>query len=353
MFIFASCGCFIVGVDAGIGKGLDEQINQQVLQMQAKPLAEKLAKQDLFVEQLIAKAQMGLGEQMGDGEVTDEQVDRLILVYAVAMVQQQPKQAQEMLDMSDEELTNELGEGLMKTFGQMPQQVKEQMWSTLLPKNMKPDDKLFLAARLGHATEAIAAVNNGADVDKQHEQKRTPLMEATLGGHANIVQFLLQRGANAYISEKDGYTPVHGAAFQGRREIMQLLMDHGVDPSDVRRHADGFDPAHRICWAKGTPSPNQDFPGTLEVLIKAGYEAVNLLRTAPCVVRERTDAIRQLVQEYTDEETFEKAFDHFQYPGAYQEELGEKKAKNAKKAKKVKKKAADSFEEASAAHDEL
>ena len=158
-----------------------------------------------------------------------------------------------------------------------------------------------------------------------------------MGGHANIVKFLLQRGANAYISEKDGYTPVHGAAFQGRREIMQLLMDHGVDPSDVRRHADGFDPAHRICWAKGTPSPNQDFPGTLEVLIKAGYEAVNLLRTAPCVVRERTDAIRQLVQEYTDEETFEKAFDHFQYPGAYQEELGEKKAKKAKKAKKGKK----------------
>ncbi|XRB05501.1 hypothetical protein NFJ02_24g54520 [Pycnococcus provasolii] len=69
MFIFASCGCFIVGVDAGIGKGLDEQINQQVLQMQAKPLAEKLAKQDVFVEQLIAKAQMGLGEQMGDGEL--------------------------------------------------------------------------------------------------------------------------------------------------------------------------------------------------------------------------------------------------------------------------------------------
>ena len=115
MFIFASCGCFIVGVDAGIGKGLDEQINQQVLQMQAKPLAEKLAKQDVFVEQLIAKAQMGLGEQMGDGEITDEQVDRLVLVYAVAMVQQQPKQAQEMLDMSDEELANELGEGLMKT----------------------------------------------------------------------------------------------------------------------------------------------------------------------------------------------------------------------------------------------
>ena len=108
------------------------------------------------------------------------------------------------------------------------------------------------------------ALHGGADINAQHpESKQTPLMSATLGGHAKIVKYLLDKGADTTIPEKDGYTPMHGAGFQGRADVAQVLADFKLDPND--RHTDGFDPIHRACWGS-----EERHAETVAVFIAAG-----------------------------------------------------------------------------------
>merc|ERR1712110_825036 len=76
---------------------------------------------------------------------------------------------------------------------------------------------------------------------------QTPLMMSVLGGHPEIVEYLLEAGADPTIPEKDGYTPMPGAGFQGRAEIGKILMKHGVDIHGTK-HKDGYLPFHRACW---------------------------------------------------------------------------------------------------------
>ena len=77
-----------------------------------------------------------------------------------------------------------------------------------------------------------------ADIDYQHPRTgQTPLMSASLGGKAKLIDLLLAHGANPKVPEMDGYTPVHGAGFQGRVEAMRSLVKAGLDFGDV--HIDG------------------------------------------------------------------------------------------------------------------
>ena len=169
--------------------------------------------------------------------------------------------------------------------------------------------------------EALKALEEGADLDRRAPgksgQKRTPLMEATLGGNAGVAEVLLKRGADPHIPEYEGYTPVHGAAFQGRTEVMELLMAAGVDPLGNKMHADGFDPAHRCCFKSGK---SQEHADTLEVLIKHGYDALRLLEKKMCVVRPPGDPVRRVVQDAVGDKEFANAYDTHLYGGAYQQE---------------------------------
>ena len=54
----------------------------------------------------------------------------------------------------------------------------------------------------------------------------TPLHAAAFGGHAAVVEVLLERGADALLRSKSGETPLH-AACRGRRDaVVALLAKH-------------------------------------------------------------------------------------------------------------------------------
>ncbi|MEO2014553.1 MAG: ankyrin repeat domain-containing protein [Fuerstiella sp.] len=63
---------------------------------------------------------------------------------------------------------------------------------------------------------------------RSREGGSTPLSEASLRGHVNIVKFLLENGANVGRTNRDGNTPLHVAAFLCRTEIVKLLIENGA-----------------------------------------------------------------------------------------------------------------------------
>jgi hypothetical protein len=140
------------------------------------------------------------------------------------------------------------------------------------PSSSSPSDvELLEAAFRGHVPGVETALQAG-DANpnaRDPDSGQTALMGATLRGHANVVEYLLNLSSSssdtdvankdgrhrrievvdATIPEKDGYTPAHGAGFQGRADIMRLLSQYGINVMDDY-HADGFVPLHRACWGR-------------------------------------------------------------------------------------------------------
>jgi thiol-disulfide isomerase/thioredoxin len=75
---------------------------------------------------------------------------------------------------------------------------------------------------------------------------QTPLVFASLGGHADAVKMLLNAGADTAIGESGGYTPMHAAAYQGRADVVRALLDAGLDATKL--HSDGLAAFHRACY---------------------------------------------------------------------------------------------------------
>ena len=108
-----------------------------------------------------------------------------------------------------------------------------------------------------------AALAAGADINRPGSGGQTPLMQASLGGQAQSVAYLLSQGADPTLGEKDGYTPLHGAALQGRAEAARLLLNDARVPNVA--HADGFFPVHRACWGR-----EQRHTDTVRVFLESG-----------------------------------------------------------------------------------
>ena len=75
-------------------------------------------------------------------------------------------------------------------------------------------DLLWESVQSGSVEDAEKAISMGAHLNEQRRGKQTPIMAASLGGKAEIIEVLLKAGADTSIPEADGYTPLHGAAFQ-------------------------------------------------------------------------------------------------------------------------------------------
>ena len=89
----------------------------------------------------------------------------------------------------------------------------------------------------GNASEARKLIEKGADLNYVYklvcdgeEESTTPLNEAALGGHANVVSVLIEKGADVNKPEPcDGHSALHMAAQTGRKGIAICLLDHGAD----------------------------------------------------------------------------------------------------------------------------
>ncbi|RJE17605.1 Ankyrin repeat protein [Aspergillus sclerotialis] len=88
---------------------------------------------------------------------------------------------------------------------------------------------LQAASSGGHAKLVQILLDRGADVNAQGGHYGNALQAASSGGHANLVQILLDRGAD--VNAQGGF---HGSALQtaadgGHENIVQMLLDRGAD----------------------------------------------------------------------------------------------------------------------------
>ncbi len=90
---------------------------------------------------------------------------------------------------------------------------------------------LGLACFFGHLDVAEYLIGAGARINSPSENPMnvTPLHSAAAGGHASIVQLLLDHGADPNVRDQGGFTPLHAAAQNGDVESIHALLINGAD----------------------------------------------------------------------------------------------------------------------------
>lgn len=72
---------------------------------------------------------------------------------------------------------------------------------------------------------ALLLVNSGADISAADTVGlNTPLHLAALGGHAEMVNLLLEAGSPVDPKDGRGRSPLHNAAIEGHAEVVRLLL---------------------------------------------------------------------------------------------------------------------------------
>ena len=93
-------------------------------------------------------------------------------------------------------------------------------------RNDKDESPLMLAALRGERTLVELLIWRDADVNKTGW---TPLHYAASGGHAAVVQLLLDHSAYIDAESPNGTTPLMMAAMYGTPEVVKLLLTEGAD----------------------------------------------------------------------------------------------------------------------------
>ena len=120
---------------------------------------------------------------------------------------------------------------------------KKDFVSYLLEKGFAIDSKtrfgytaLHIAILYDYLQIAEFLVENGADVNQQDGQKRTPLLlylaqpkQRSL--NTDFVSMLLENGADINTESQGGYTPLHYAVSKNQIDIIKILLENGAKPN--------------------------------------------------------------------------------------------------------------------------
>lgn len=100
---------------------------------------------------------------------------------------------------------------------------------------MASNHLLRQAAAQGDLAKVTARLAAGDDLEGRHQGTgRTPLLEAAIAGHPDVVELLLDSGADLTAScTAVGHTALGWAANQGHAEVARVLLAHGADPNLV------------------------------------------------------------------------------------------------------------------------
>ena len=140
-----------------------------------------------------------------------------------------------------------------------------------------PSEKLYQAAQRGDAEETQREIRAGADINLASALHggSTPLIAAASGGHANVVQLLLELGANPNKSDAAGKTPWDSAAAGGDIEVCQILAFYGAKRSSAFRDRDpppqGDEPPMRQPPPPHTATEELEKPETAGDFLLADY----------------------------------------------------------------------------------
>lgn len=100
---------------------------------------------------------------------------------------------------------------------------------------MHLNHRLGQAAERGDLDTLSARIDAGDDIEERRKGTgRTPLLEAAIAGHPEIVERLLACGADRTAScTAVGHTALEWAAVQDHVEVAGVLLAHGADPNEV------------------------------------------------------------------------------------------------------------------------
>ncbi len=101
----------------------------------------------------------------------------------------------------------------------------EKMFRTLA------SDQLNVAASEGDLQQVQHLLAMDLDVNHETENGTTPLMWASLKGHSDIVDILLQNGALVNDHTDEGVTALMLAAQSNWQAVVETLLRHGADPN--------------------------------------------------------------------------------------------------------------------------
>ena len=106
---------------------------------------------------------------------------------------------------------------------------------------------LMWAAAQGHADVAHVLIERGADVHaKTGEAGFAPLLFAARNGARDVARILLAEGADIDQAASDGTNALVAATIMGHWELAQYLLEHGADPN---ADGAGYTPLH---WVAGS-----------------------------------------------------------------------------------------------------
>jgi ankyrin repeat protein len=102
---------------------------------------------------------------------------------------------------------------------------------------------LHIAAQKGHGPIVrLLLLQHSMDCNEPDSDGLTPLMHATIGGHADVVASLLSHGARIGKTDHQGRSALHHAVIHRRASVLTTLLDHCADEPGV---VDGYDAGGR------------------------------------------------------------------------------------------------------------
>lgn len=79
--------------------------------------------------------------------------------------------------------------------------------------------------------QALAETTNLSEADEAGDPA---LILASLAGHADAVELILEKGADIEVRNKGGLTALHAAAYAGKLDVVRLLVAKGALVNDTR-----------------------------------------------------------------------------------------------------------------------
>ena len=89
---------------------------------------------------------------------------------------------------------------------------------------MSNEDRLINACMRGDYQEVKSTVESlEVKINYQDDNGKTPLMWASINGHLNVVQYLIEEGANPNIKNNKGKTALDLAEENGHKKVAEFL----------------------------------------------------------------------------------------------------------------------------------
>lgn len=111
------------------------------------------------------------------------------------------------------------------------------------------DYTVHQAARIGDVNRVAQFLNNGADVDAVDKHGRTALHRAAFGGHAQVVELLMQSGATRDSKTKWGKnTPLYYAILLGHVDVVAQLSIFNEEKENALREAALYGHVDLVAW---------------------------------------------------------------------------------------------------------